>query len=110
MSCRCIVSSTDLELPSKIIHVAAIFIVDSRILPNSCNFFLKGIPTLEVTNMCWWLSSMLTTNPFPYTCERQGLLNHLVIIDKTARWKIDKREEDLESPGEVSVCANLTGP
>lgn len=87
---------TDLKVIGQIEHFASILVIRPGILPDVADFLLKRSPGEKVGYSSGWGATMDSTNPLGNAFERHGTLDDLVVVEKSARGKVDKGGEYLQ--------------
>ena len=89
--------ATNLELRSKIEHVATILVVRLRIAPDEAHFLLKRIPGLEIGDISGWCAAVNAFRAFRYALQRYWMPDDLVIVLQPACWEIAEWRIDFEA-------------
>ena len=74
------INNTNLEVECEIVHLAAIFVVFLGVAPDETDFFLKGIPCLEVGNVGRRRTAVNAFRTFRNALQGYGMTNDLVVV------------------------------
>jgi hypothetical protein len=75
-------------LTSKLVHLAAVFVVVLCIAPDEADLFFERIPGFEVGDSSMFVASMLAVDALAYLFERDGILDVSVVIFELSRRQI----------------------
>lgn len=79
-------SPTNLEIDSKVVHVAAILVVLLCIAPDEAHFLLERVPGLEVGDIGWRCAAMDTSCTLSYAFQRYWVPYDFVVVLESAGW------------------------
>jgi hypothetical protein len=87
---------TYLKLEGEVVQVAAVFVVDARVLPHEAHCLLKRTPALEKRLACGCVTADDTTHFLLYGGQRHGILDECIVVLQASRGQVEEWQEYLQ--------------
>lgn len=85
---------TNLELFSRVVHIATVFVIVLCVTPDERHLFLESVPGLEVGSATRWRTTMLASSTLRNAFQRYWMPDDFVVVlqfprRQVAEWRVD---------------------